>query len=730
MILFHEDWGRLKVPAMVDYETKNTSFLRLVSLYREMGVTNSLFPLTLLQPQLQGVDPYSPSLTDEQKVMVGIECRYNFWYFLREVVRIPAAGGSDPIAYKANRGNIALSWVFMNNIDSALIQPRQTGKSVSTDCIMIWVLYIGAINTTINMITKDHTLRTKNVERLKKIRDQLPPYLIALSNRDTDNQTDLTYKKLENYYVTGVGQTSESAANNLGRGLTSPVSHVDEGPFIRFIGTTIPAALASGTAARDEAKLNNRPYGNIFTTTAGKKDDRDGRFMYNMIHGGTVWDEIFLDARNKEELKGMLKRNRSGRKEIVNITMSHKQLGYTDEWLYEAITTTGASGDEANRDFFNIWTSGTESSPLSPKLNDIIRESEEDPIHNEISRDLYIIRWYKEELEILDYMTHNPVIIGLDTSEAIGRDAIGMVFVDPVDLGVIGTATINETNLIRFSNFLADVMIKYPKTILVPERKSTGQMIVDSLLLRLPAAGIDPFKRIYNTIVDKSDENPKEYRELHKPMSTRPGGFYDRNKKTFGFTTTGGSRELLYTTVLQNAAKEAGHLVRDKTLSSEIRGLVVKSGRIDHAASGHDDMVISWMMTHWFLRHTRNLSFYGIDITKAFTGVSIEGKVLTPEEEYRRDEQKRIKLEIEEIYEALSEVANEYLVVQYENRLKALSSRVSTDEMEASSIEALIQQAKEKRQHNARKRNAQANSGGRQTQPHWSRQSKPNQFHH
>lgn len=729
MILFRRDWGKLKTPAVVDYQTTNKSFLRLVSLYREMGLKNCLFPLVLLQPALRGVDPYDPNLTDEQKVMIGIECRYNFWYFLREVVRIPAQGGSEPIKYKANRGNIALSWVFMNNIDSALIQPRQTGKSVSTDCIMVWVLYIGAINTNINMITKDHTLRTKNVERLKKIRDQLPSYLLSVSKRDSDNQTDLTYKSLDNMYITGVGQTSESAANNLGRGLTSPISHIDEGPFIRYIGVTIPAALASGTAAREEAKLNNRPYGNIFTTTAGKKDDRDGKYMYHLIHGGTVWNEIYMDADNREQLVQMLKRNASGRKLIVNITMSHKQLGYTDEWLYEAITTAGASGDEANRDFFNIWTSGTESSPLSPKLNDIIRESEMDPLHNEISRDLYIIRWYKPDVDIAEFMANNPVIIGLDTSEAIGRDSIGMVFTDPTDLSVVASATINETNLIRFSNFLAEIMIKYPKTILVPERKSTGQMIVDSLLLRLPSAGIDPFRRIYNTIVDRSDENPKDFRELHKPITIRPGGFYDRNKKSFGFTTTGGSRELLYTTVLQNAAKEAGHLVHDKTLSAEIRGLVVKNGRIDHASSGHDDMVISWMLTHWFLRHTRNLSFYGIDISKAFTGVKIEGRTLSPEEEYKREEQQRIKTEIEEIYEALSEAANEYLVVQYENRLKALSSRLSVEEMEASSIEALIQQAQEKRQHNARRRNAQMNGGVRQQSPHWSRPT-PNQYHH
>lgn len=706
MILFSNDW--LRFPrAIVDYETTNESFKRLVSLYQEMGVTNCLFPLSLLQPELQGVDPHLEVLSDDIKIKIGLECRYNIWYYLREVVRIPPVAGPEPIPFKANRANIALAWAFMNNIDIALIQPRQTGKSVSTDCIMVWLIYIGASNTKINMITKDHTLRTANVERLKKIRDLLPAYLVNVTNRDSDNQTDLTCRALENAYLTGVGQNSESAANNLGRGLTSPVTHVDEGPFIKFIGTTMPAALASGTAAREEAKKYNRPYGNIFTTTAGKKDDRDGRYMYDMIHGGAVWQELFLEALNREELLKLVKRNCSGRKTLINATFSHRQLGKTDEWLWEAISAAGASGEEADRDFFNIWTSGTQSSPLSTKVNQIIKESEIDPVHNEISRDSYIVRWYVTEEELAELVQTTHFIVGLDTSDAIGRDSIGIVIIDCRDLKVVGAATINETNLIRFSRFLADLMIKYHNTILVPERKSSAQAIIDSLLIHLSRANIDPFKRIYNLIVDKHYEKKKEYVEIQTPLSMRNNAFYDKWKRFFGFNTTGSSRELLYTTVLQNAAKESGHLVHDRTLSSEVRGLVVKNGRIDHQTSGHDDMVISWMMAHWFLTHTTNLSYYGIDTTKALSKVHHEGRVLTPQEEFELEEQERIKEQIEDIYEELTKATDEYVISQYERKLMALNGRVKDGNVDVSSIDSLINSAAQARQKAARDRSLQ-----------------------
>lgn len=703
MLLFHNDWSRFG-GAIVDYQTKNESFKRMVSLYHQMGIRNCLWPLALLQPQLQGVDPHSKDLTEEQKVAIGVECRFNFWYYLREVVRLPPVAGPEPVPYIANRGNLALSWAFLNNIDIALVQPRQTGKSASTDCIIVWLLYIGANNTVISLLTKDHTLRTKNVERLKKIRDNLPDYLINLSNRDSDNQTDLTCLANANTYITGVSQNSESAATNLGRGLTSPITHIDEGPYIRFIGTTMPAALASGVAAREEAKKYNKPYGNIFTTTAGKKDDRDGRYMYNLFSSGAVWNEIFLDAEEKDALLKLVKRNCIGRKTIINATFSHRQLGKTDEWLYEAMSVAGAQGEEADRDFFNVWTSGTQSSPLTTELNETIRQSEKDPVYSEVTRDSYIIRWYHTPEELAHLVKTTNFTLGLDTSDAIGRDSIAMVFTNTEDLSVVGAATINETNLIRFARFLADVMIRYPNTILIPERKSSGQAIIDSLLIHLPKAGIDPFKRIYNTIVDHNQEKEREYQEIQMPESRRSYGFYDRFKKSFGFNTTGSSRETLYSAVLQNAAKEAAHLVKDKVLSGELRGLIVKNGRIDHSHDSHDDSVVAWLLSHWFLTHSKNLSYYGIDTRKALTRVNHATRTLTPEEEWEIEEQQCIKEEIDHLVQRITQTNDEFLVAQYESRLMALNGRLKVDDSEAYSIDALLEQAREQREYNNRRK--------------------------
>lgn len=696
MILFRSDWNRYPT-AIIDTKTTNETFLRQAKVYKDMGVKNWMWPLALLQPALQGVDPFSPDLTLEQKNMIGMECRSNPWYFFREVVRIPPVAGPHPIPFKANRGNLALIWLHLNNIDVALIQPRQTGKSVSTDTLMVYLMFIAASNTKINMITKDDTLRKANVERLKKIRDLLPKYLVNLTKRDSDNQTELTCKAYENTYVTGVAQNSESTANNLGRGLTSPVGHIDEGPFINFIGTTLPAALASGTAAREEAESYNRPYGNIFTTTAGKKDDRDGRFMYDFIHGGATWTEHFYDAKHKRELQEMIKKGCSGNKLLVNATFSHRQLGKTDEWLWKAIAEAGASGEAADRDFFNVWTSGTQSSPLSVKLNEIIRNSEREVAYTEVNRNFYTVRWYIPEEEIADRMARGHFVMGLDPSEAVGKDHIGLVILDAKDLAVVGTARINETNLILYSYFVADLLLKYRRITLVMERKSSGMMINDNLILILTKAGVDPFKRIYNTIVDEAQQKIEDYRNICGDLNRRQQALYDRYKKCFGFNTTGASRDTLYGTVLQNAAKRGGHKVHDKDLSTEIRGLVVKRDRIDHQASGNDDMVISWLLCHWFLTHSKNLDHYGIDPAEILTDISEAGREYDPEAEAERIRQLNYRKEIDDVYEELRKARDEFMAAKLEHRLRVLSERLTEENEIATSISDLIQQAKEAR---------------------------------
>ena len=244
MILFKSDWD--KYPhAIIDYTTTNKSALELSALYKKMGIDNHAFILALHNPELQGVDPFDPKLTSEQIAAISIESKENPWYFFREVGYLPASGGTDPIRFRFNRGNISTFWLFFNHITNLLIQPRQTGKSASTDMLMTQLMGVGNTNTDFNLLTKDDSLRVANVTRLKEIYQELPPYLQLKTRGDTNNTEKITINALGNTYTTAVAQSSPKAALNLGRGMTIAINHVDEPAFIKNIDITLPALLAA-----------------------------------------------------------------------------------------------------------------------------------------------------------------------------------------------------------------------------------------------------------------------------------------------------------------------------------------------------------------------------------------------------------------------------------------------------------------------------------------------------
>lgn len=704
MILFLEDWN--KYPrAIVHTKTSNKSYLVLAEKYKRMGVKNYAFHLALMQPELETVDPFDPNLTMEQMQMIGLECKHNPWYFFREVLRLKPQAGANPVPINANRGNIGLYWLFFNHMDMCLIQPRQTGKSVSTDGLMIYLIFIGTINTRINMVTKDNDLRFANVDRLKNMRNYLPKYLWTKSKQDSDNKTDVTCAQLNNIYATAVAQNSEAGALSLGRGTTSPIMHNDEGPFCNYIDVTLPAILASGGAARDEARREGAHYGNIFTTTAGKKDDRNGAYMYEMVSGGMTWDErALLDCSSQKQVEEIIEKNSTGQKPIVNMTFSHTQLGYDDQWLKEKLKNSNAKGEEADRDYFNVWTSGGLSSPLSVDLNKYIRESQKEPDHIEISKDGYIMRWYIPKHEIEYVMEHGNYILAMDTSEGVGRDAISMVIMDVRNLKVIAASDNSETNLIRFSNYVCDLLVKYRNVTLIPERRSTGQLFIDNLLHKMPTLGIDPFKRVYNQIVDEGRQHEPEFNAIASDPAHRPDHFYDRCKRYFGYTTSGSgrmSRDVLYGDILQQAASLGGGKVCDKRLIDEITGLVVKKGRIDHSSGSHDDMVIAWLLACWMLMSTRNLDFYGIRNAlcevEEFGMASKKPKSSDPYDLYLDQQQKLMREEMKQLMENLKSVNDDLLAVKVENRLRFLDQQLISDDESAFSLDKIITEAKEER---------------------------------
>lgn len=704
MILFREDWERYP-NAIIDKDTKNKSFLRYAILLKEMGIKSHTIVLQLHNKELKGIDPYDPKLSIEQMMMIAAECKVNPFYYFREIARDPKGSADIILPFKANRGNMALYWLFFNHITTILIQIRQTGKSFSIDTLDGYLLNVGTNNTDIALLTKDDDIRSKNLIRLKSICDTLPFYLKRRNRHDVGNTEQLTVKALKNSYTGYVPSSSPKDAELKGRGITSAIMRADEVAYFKNISITLPAALSATGAATDIAKIKNLPYGITMTTTAGKKDDRDGAYVYKLLQESFVWTEKLFDCKNIEELESVIRKNSSTDKNKrgvlrVNCTFNHRQLGYTDKWLVEAMERSINEGGGAERDYLNRWTSGSLTSPIPINLVEVIRNSEVSDPYSELTTYGYVVRWYIPENEIESIISRQHHILCLDTSDASGGDDIGMVLINSVTGEVAASGNYNETNLITFAEWLCMWAVRFTNITIIIERRSSGATIIDYMLIQLPTKGINPFKRLYNRVVQDYDEFPDRYALVNKTYgSVRPEHLVEF-KKSFGFATSAfgaTARSELYGSVLQNAVKMCSPLVRDKKLIDQLLGLVIRNGRVDHDVGEKDDLCIAWMLGFWLLTRGKNLSFYGINSEIVLSKNDYYIIDNDPVNLYDREYIDEVKERISELTEDLKKCRDEYIATSIENEIKSLYIELKDDKQTIRTVDELINSIKKQR---------------------------------
>lgn len=685
MILRMDDW-KYYPDAIVDLETRNESFLKHASVLRDMGVKHWYCALALTQPELQGIDPFDQTLDSDTKIKIVYEMFVNPWYFFRELCRIPQDGG-DAVAFKLHRGNFALIWSFFNNIDIALLLIRQQGKTIALAALLCYLLRILKNSRTV-LLTRGSDLRSETIIKIKQIRDELPKYCWKYSKSDADNTEIVTYVERKNKLLTVIAQNSAQSALNAARGVTAARFVSDETAFTKFIRIMLPAALAAGTTARRIAEEEGIPFGNIFTTTPGKRDEADGKYVYEMFHEGYYWDEHLMDIPTRDELIDIINRGSKGDRTLIHAPFTHRQLGMTDAELYKAIANAGGTREEKLRDFGLQWTAGSLSSPLTVDEAKTVSDSIIMPKYLETYPNCYCIRWYYTEDELSARMRAKH-IIGLDTSDAVGRDNISLVMINEETLEVAATAIVNESNLIVFSNWLADILVRHENTILVIERKSSAPTIIDSLLITLPARGVEPSRRIFNSVVQTRTDDDLDFKEFKKYSRPRDERFYEIYRKYFGFVTTGTARKTLYGEVLQTAVRMAGSMIRDKALASEILSLVVKDGRIDHKSSGHDDCVIAWLLACWFMLFGRRLEYYGVSnrILMNRQRVNQAGEEFDRDEFEQEDaEQKVLSEDIDILCTDIGKNRNPLLKTKLERRLRLMLSQLKLDTSQASTV--------------------------------------------
>src|SRR5699024_10003787 len=152
--------SQVMAPTTVYYQesTVNKSFMKMHYYLKAKGINNNKFFLLIYDPGLANINPRDNNLPQQIKLRILRECMTNFWYFIREVVRIPEEGGTvgGGKMYELSRGNLAMNYMFVYNINQFVEFPRQHVKTISALCWYLWVFNFGATNIRMIFANKKH----------------------------------------------------------------------------------------------------------------------------------------------------------------------------------------------------------------------------------------------------------------------------------------------------------------------------------------------------------------------------------------------------------------------------------------------------------------------------------------------------------------------------------------------------------------------------------------------
>lgn len=124
---------------MIDLETKNKSFLNEYIRLANKGVKAD-FLLELKDETIKGLDPYSESLTIEQKIRIYLEIVRNEFYFIREVVKIPVGLNNETIKTDYIINSASAKFFYTQQFPSRVFldSVRQSGRTLMVIINSIW----------------------------------------------------------------------------------------------------------------------------------------------------------------------------------------------------------------------------------------------------------------------------------------------------------------------------------------------------------------------------------------------------------------------------------------------------------------------------------------------------------------------------------------------------------------------------------------------------------------
>lgn len=581
---------------IIHTNTSNLYFIKVYHILRELGIKNNKFFLVLYDPALQYIDPFDINLSDEMKVRVQNEICRNIWYYVREIVRINVAGGQT--IFELHRGNLAMLWAIINNLNSYVELPRQCTKSGTAAVAYSWIFRFATCHSKISFMSKGDDSVKANLKDVKDILANLPSYLRISDKKDIDNTEQLYSAINDNSIGTRLPSNSEEAALNKGRGLREPCQWFDEMPFTKYIKDTYLSSANGWIESARRAAINNSPYHRLLSSTPGILGTSEGDWVHDTLLSKTAkFDEKLYDM-PLEKVKNYV--SNESENDIVYIRFTYKQLGKGEDY-YQAQCRALLQDQEAiDREVNLKWSRRSLNNPFSREKLDRIFNSLKTPIGTIIIQEMYILKIYEQPVWNKKY------ILSIDCSGMLSNDYTSMVVIDPETFAIIATLRTNQrtnySNTTRITYAIIDIMTKiFKNCIAVIEKNAMGIAIIDNIITTT-----DLENRIYSSKREPETRFEDEFKKSEEKVIV------------YGFDTISSRREQMFTEIIGVVVNELYDIIYDEDIYMEINNIVRnKKGRLEHKAGKHDDILFAYLIGLWVLMYSKILEeLYRFDITK------------------------------------------------------------------------------------------------------------------
>ena len=579
------------VTVFYQMNTKNKSFLEMHYYLKARGIKNNKFHLLLYDRDLANVDPYDLNLPTYMKQKIFLECQRNFWYYVREVVRVQSQGGPY-VMYKLDRGNLALNFCFTLNLNIYEEQPRQTGKTVGTNVWFSWVYNFGSRNANMIFLNKKHDDAKRNLNDLKNIIKALPSYLrfdqafgidgkkLKATNTVQYLQHKINFNKIEALPMA----RNRTSAISLLRGRTVTNCWIDESAFFQYLEESLQNGMPALTTAFRNCKQNGAPHGLCLTSTPGFLTTEEGQYMFDLKNKMTPFSELWYDF-SLQKLTETL--NANEKSIFVYIKTTYQQLGLSEDWLKERIKEQNQKWTDIRREYLLEWATSSENCPFTQDELKNVERFVRNPI-KQVYISNFLFNIYSE------ISPKDKTLIGVDVAAGYSKDSSAISVTDSATTKLVADFNCNYINPVDLGNVIYTLVLNYlPNSLVTIERNGVGTGTLAQLMK----------SRIRNNL----------YYEIKERVIEERLGFGTKSNKrkqvtkVYGVDNSKEVRERLMDLLTDRVRDHYDKFVSPQLLE-ELKNLEIKkTGRIDNSANSHDDGIFSYLYSIYPLYYGKNV---------------------------------------------------------------------------------------------------------------------------